>query len=389
MQTLRQRIIRTGRSLLTHIGTARHRAHPQPPQPGPVQGAPPPPAWRAGHTLAEAETAPESSRPRHGRVSVAGRRIVVEDPDESGDFAILKVPEHPLLSVLVDGSPVVGDVVVHQSQRIELVTRRQPGRRSYRLSITPDNLAVIVKAEVEPGLCLHIPHQPPQHIVQLVVEERPVSPTPDHPDVIRQMIDKKGLQGDIDEQAILEITSAAASTERVILRGRPAQLEQPARYEAVTLPVEYDVLLRRKRLQTVPAGATLAHLVPGVPGVPGRDVFGRVIPAHVPTRLPALGQNVVEVGGRVVAVASGRPVVDTERIDVIPELTLEHDIGRNDGVIEFDGHVTIHGSVLEGSILRVRGQLVVHGDVVASTAHAGEGVWGARQHRERRCGGRI
>ncbi|MCL6627830.1 MAG: FapA family protein, partial [Alicyclobacillus shizuokensis] len=102
---------------------------------------------------------------------------------------------------------------------------------------------------------------------------------------------------------------------------------------------------------------------------------GRVITAHVPTRLPALGQNVVEVGGRVVAVASGRPVVDTERIDVIPELTLERDIGRNDGVIEFDGHVTIHGSVLEGSILRVRGQLVVHGDVVASTACAGEGVW--------------
>ncbi|MCL6627714.1 MAG: FapA family protein, partial [Alicyclobacillus shizuokensis] len=271
MQTLRQRIIRTGRSLWTHIGTARHRARSKSPQSRPRQAPEPlPAASQAVHTV-EAKASVPSSRLRHGRVSVVEQRIVVEDPDESGDFATLQVPEHPLLSVLVDGSPVVGDVVVHQSQRIELVTRRQSGRRSYRLSVTPDSLAVIAKAEVESGLCLHIPHQPPQHSLQLVIEERSNPPEPDDPDVIRRMIQERGFQGDMDEQAILEVTSAAASTERVILRGRPAQLEQPARYEAVTLPTEYDVLLRRKRLQTVQAGATLARLVPGVPGVPGRD----------------------------------------------------------------------------------------------------------------------
>jgi hypothetical protein len=313
--------------------------------------------------------------PRHGQVAVIGQRIFVTDPDDSGDFATLFVPDHPLLQVTRDGEPVHGRVAVHAGSRIHLTTSTSPGERRYRLTVTPDKLEVVATVEVTLGLRLRVRDCPPSTAAELVIDEELVPPSPDPEETLLTLLAERGFQGSVDHEAVSALVSADADEERVVLRGRPPQPGRPSRYQPISLDATYDPVLHRRCLATVPMGTTIAILQPGVPGVPGCDVFGRPIPADPPGRLPKLGDGVIEVGGRVIAVRSGQPVIDDDRIDVVPNLVFDRDVGADDGVIEFDGHVAIRGSVLDGSVIRAKGRVEVHGDVLAASVSGGEGVF--------------
>ncbi|MCL6445152.1 MAG: FapA family protein, partial [Alicyclobacillus sp.] len=136
-----------------------------------------------------------------------------------------------------------------------------------------------------------------------------------------------------------------------------------------------DPVHRRMRISTVPLGTTVAILEPEIPGVPGRDVFGREVPCPKHRPLPVLGQGVVDVNGRIVATREGRFLLTKSRIDVVPELLIPHDLSSKDGKIEFDGNVVVLGSVLDGSFINASGSVEVHGSVLCSTVMGEHGVY--------------
>ncbi len=110
-------------------------------------------------------------------------------------------------------------------------------------------------------------------------------------------------------------------------------------------------------IQQVKEGDLLAEKVPLVEEVPGKDVFGQMIPvdkaqdAHLLT-----GENtkVSEDGLKLSAKTGGRPALAKDgRISVYPELRIEGDVGLETGHIQFNGHINVRGIIQEG--FRVKG----------------------------------
>ncbi|MCL6549062.1 MAG: FapA family protein, partial [Alicyclobacillus sp.] len=149
----------------------------------------------------------------------------------------------------------------------------------------------------------------------------------------------------------------------------------PRSYRQVPLPKEYDPLHRRMRVRNVSPGTVVAVAEPELPGTPGQDVFGNtLLPQEADVPQPLLGPGVRDVGGRLVATREGRLVFTPCEIDVRPELVIDHDVRPQDGLIQFHGDVVIHGSVMDGSVVRALGSVTVHGSVYGSTVASEQNI---------------
>jgi uncharacterized protein (DUF342 family) len=109
--------------------------------------------------------------------------------------------------------------------------------------------------------------------------------------------------------------------------------------------------------QQVKEGGLLAEKIPLVKEIPGKDVFGQMIPVDkARDALLLAGENakVSEDGLKIFAKTGGRPaLVKDGRISVYPELRIEGDVGLETGHIQFNGHINVRGIIQEG--FRVKG----------------------------------
>ncbi|RPH86684.1 MAG: DUF342 domain-containing protein [Desulfobacteraceae bacterium] len=110
-------------------------------------------------------------------------------------------------------------------------------------------------------------------------------------------------------------------------------------------------------IQQVKAGDLLAEKVPRINEVPGKDVFGLMMPVDkARDALLLAGENtkVSEDGLKLSAQTAGQPTLAKDgRISVYPELRIEGDVGLETGHIQFSGHINVRGIIQEG--FRVKG----------------------------------
>jgi len=110
-------------------------------------------------------------------------------------------------------------------------------------------------------------------------------------------------------------------------------------------------------IQQVKAGDLLAEKVPLGKEIPGKDVFGQMIPVEkARDALLLAGENtkVSEDGLKLSAQTAGQPTLAKDgRISVYPELRIEGDVGLETGHIQFSGHINVRGIIQEG--FRVKG----------------------------------
>jgi hypothetical protein len=312
---------------------------------------------------------------QHGTVTVLNNQVFVTNPVEVGSFATLAIPDDPRLTVEIDGQKCQGEVIVHANQHIQvsLAQSREPSVR-FSTKVTKNNMAVIGRIEVTPGEEYRLRDIDGVHRAVLEIETKKLFPAPLDTGDIAARLESAGYVGVIDQLAVENISQAKETMECVVLRGIPPVPGRAARYKLVELPKVYDPIRRRMRIATVAMGTIVAIFEPEIPGIPGRDVFGREIPCPVHPSLPALGEGVILVNDRLVAVRSGRLLFTKSRIDVIPQLVIEHDLSSKDGKVEFDGDVVVLGSVLDGSYIKASGSVEVHGGIFGSTVMGERGV---------------
>ncbi|MEN3185152.1 MAG: FapA family protein [Atribacterota bacterium] len=131
------------------------------------------------------------------------------------------------------------------------------------------------------------------------------------------------------------------------------------------------------RVPQVLPGEVLAELLPPEEGVPGKDVFGREVPA--PLGKPAkivVGKN-VELspdGSRAIARAAGRPVVVGKAISVLPLFEVDGNVGVGTGNISFVGSILVRGDVESDFVVEAEGDVEVWGNVEAAKIVAGGNV---------------
>jgi uncharacterized protein len=175
-----------------------------------------------------------------------------------------------------------------------------------------------------------------------------------------------GLIGDDDITALL--TSLEPKAEGwVIARGTPPKTGEDARFKyhfdpgghkAGTVQESGIIDFKDKgEIQQVQEGDLLAEKIPLVKEVPGKDVFGHMIPVDKAQDVQLLaGENtkVSEDGLKIFAKTGGRPaLIKDGRVSVQPELRIEGDVGLETGHIQFNGHIYVRGIIQEG--FRVKG----------------------------------
>ncbi len=130
-------------------------------------------------------------------------------------------------------------------------------------------------------------------------------------------------------------------------------------------PKEMNTIVNVKR------GQRIAQNIPPTPGIPGKDVFGREIPAP-PGKWAAFfagtGVKPVDNNSYLVATSNGKLHIDGDEISVLEVWELDGPVDMSTGHISFWGKLlTIKGSVCSGFRVIAKGDLIVEGNAEDET----------------------
>ncbi|MCY0874893.1 MAG: FapA family protein [Firmicutes bacterium] len=310
----------------------------------------------------------------NGAIAVMDNHLLVKNPDLGGVFATVTIPDDPVLTVMLDGLHCTGQTFVTAEQEVQIDFQQIAPVRRFTYRVSRDAMNVFVRVDVIAGYTYHLRNVSERHHVLLETEGVEVYPDAGDADTIvaELLTTYKGL---VDRSGVERLCQIRESAEIPALRGIHARRSKPARYKPVRLPKVYDPIHRRMRVATVSTGVTVALYEPGIPGVPGVDVFGRAVPVPHNRALQKLGQGVIEVSGQVIAMRNGRFVYTRGLIDVVPELVIPHDLTSKDGKVEFDGDVIVLGTVQDGSFIQATGSVEVHGSIFGAAVFGERGVY--------------
>lgn len=151
------------------------------------------------------------------------------------------------------------------------------------------------------------------------------------------------------------------------------RFETEVHRDFVEEPESQRELFGMLHIPEVHAGDVIAEVVPPEEGIPGRNVFGKEVPAPPgrPAKIRA-GKNVevLEDGKIAIAKVSGRPVVVGKTLSVLPLFEIDGDVGPATGDVRFVGSVVVRGAVRSGFTVEAEGDVEVWESVEAATIRA-------------------
>lgn len=186
------------------------------------------------------------------------------------------------------------------------------------------------------------------------------------------------VYGIAEDSIIKGFLSSAVYREKpfIIAEGRPAE---PGKNGNINFFFDTDYLKvgevtesgeidfkNRGEIPYVNAGTILAEIIQAVPGKNGKDIFGRdLLVSEVKNAFIKCekGVELSDDGRRVIATASGQPKLSFgNRLHVLTEIVIPGDVGYETGHVEFDGNITIKGSVLND--FKVKGSSVTAEEIL-------------------------
>lgn len=129
--------------------------------------------------------------------------------------------------------------------------------------------------------------------------------------------------------------------------------------------------------ENVTAGQTLVTRILPVPGTDGKNVRGRIIKAREGRNYPLPPGRNVEAGpdgNTLIATRSGRVDMVGNRVVVSDVLTISGDVNMGVGNLDFNGDITILGSIITGMQVKASGSIEVRGIVEGATLSAGADI---------------
>jgi uncharacterized protein len=127
-------------------------------------------------------------------------------------------------------------------------------------------------------------------------------------------------------------------------------------------------------ISSISKGDILAKLSPAIPGKPGMDVYGSIIPAKkVMRKVLKHGRNIhlSEDGLTMYSDVSGHAVLTDDKVFVSDTYEVLADVDASTGDIVYEGNVTVQGNVNTGYSITAKGDIIVNGVVEGATLRAG------------------
>lgn len=273
---------------------------------------------------------------------------------------------------------------------IEFIPWREPGELKWELEVRFQGGAVVARVQQKTAgrYVLMTEIHPARHLDLdefLTWEDMPVS---------GEMWDEQRLNDGLAELKIVSGRRQEAWNEILAVRGSgevvvaetvmPVPPQPPVLEDFVGAPQPKEAAESERidffasKIQLVKEGTVLARKKPGIPGMPGTDVFGRQLPTQ-PLRdfQFRLKKNVrlSEDGMEVIAACAGLPV----RLDEITYMVenayvLNKDVDLSTGSIEFTGDVMIGGNVQDGLHIFATGKVEIQGAVSHAEIRAERGL---------------
>jgi uncharacterized protein len=310
---------------------------------------------------------------RDGQACIVQGALRVRDGTHDGQPAVIVIP--PQCVVVVDGYVVTGETTVCSKHSYEVVCEGIEPTTKLEVSESSDGMSVTLTVHLTEGKRFRLADSPWGQRIELRLISEPIPPIPPTPERLDEVFRELGFVGVYDVEAIQELSTTARTLSHVVVRGTQPTSGKAATYRVLTLAYHNDVLHRFRPVNMVQKGTVVAVHVPTVPGVDGTSVRGKNIPAPISAdSLPRLGDGLELVDGQLVATRAGRFVHSRTVFDVIPSLVLDEDVVAKDGFIEFDGDITITGSVMDGSVVRATGLVTVQGGIYGATVVGFGGV---------------
>ncbi|QSO55497.1 EAL domain-containing protein (plasmid) [Alicyclobacillus curvatus] len=312
---------------------------------------------------------------QNGTVQVHHGQIIVNNPKRIGNFATIEIPSDPRVNVIVNSTPSIGRILVQENDNIFVESHNVEPTSRLLTRESPDKMEVIVVRQITPGEQYQLADKEESAHIVLEIKSEAVYPGQLATESIIEVLQSCGYQGTLDESAIEQLCNARETTEVTVLRGKRPIAGTPNSYTEIEQPREYDPLHRRMKTSTVSVGMKVATLTRGTPGVHGYNVFGERLEPPLLGASPTVGPGVVEIGDMLVALRNGRLVFTKNKIDVVPELVIGHNLTSKDGNVDFDGDVIVYGSILDGAYIQSSGTVTVHGSVMCATVMGERGVF--------------
>jgi len=151
---------------------------------------------------------------------------------------------------------------------------------------------------------------------------------------------------------------------------------------------------KQMTVEIVKQGALLATVSDAKKGIEGTDVFGKSIKAKEgDSKVLYAGTNVEKSkdGLQFFAARDGQPVLNKNILNVFALFNIPGDVNFSSGNVQFDGNVTIQGSVLPGFEVKASGDIFVMNSVDSGNLDAGRdikvfgGIFGNAESRVK-CG---
>ncbi|AET70255.1 putative polymerase with PALM domain, HD hydrolase domain and Zn ribbon [Desulfosporosinus orientis DSM 765] len=183
----------------------------------------------------------------------------------------------------------------------------------------------------------------------------------------KEIMDVKGSKEVVVAEATLPIPPVHARLEDFV--GAPQEIcSQEGK--------KIDFLASKVKL--VEKGSVLARKIPGRPGVPGKDVLGKDLPASSFKDFQFRVKKNVSLSAdelEVISACAGQPIRIDERTYMVEHVyVLNQDVDIATGSIEFPGDVFVNGNVQDGLRVFAQGKIEIRGSVSHAEIRAEKGA---------------
>lgn len=341
----------------------------------------------------------ERERGRDGRLWIEDGKLCYEPPADGGSAPRLIIDNR--ITVRYNGQLVQKSL--HLTEGLEgleiiLPDSIEPGVHT-EVSVDKDGLTAHFYWQYIQGVHYRLADHPAANVIQLRLESQVIAPKPLNVEDVALAVQAEGICYGVDLAAATPEALAQPKGSLVVAVGQAPKPPQNAQIDYVfqnRKKVDMDAVridhYEVYGISSVDAGTVLAVKSPPEPGVPGVDVYGRMIPVGQPKDQQLKVGRGVELsrdGTTAKAAIAGLPIIKGNTLEVLPVLELKSDADISTGNINFDGAILIRGNVLEnvkvesrsgavhvgglvsGAVIRSYGSIVVQKNVVASELQAG------------------
>lgn len=305
-----------------------------------------------------------------GTVKVVEGRIVVKDPIEGEEPAIIVKGDH--MSIFVDGVEIRGEYKVFEKNNIEVILEENVSKREIEIDISLDVMEAYARITYTPKnvYALKDTTESNKLNLEVYVVETLKPPKYNEDDLKKELVNNKIVYGILKEnfKDVLE-----SGKKVLIAKGKEAVDGQD---DIININFEDSVDLKEDKegnvdfksigvISNVKKGDIIAERHRGFEGENGFDIRGKVLKfKKVQHKKLTAGQGtIIKEEDKVEAVIDGKPFVKNGTFYVHKVNEISKDVDLSTGNVKFTGDVIVQGNVREGMEVECGGNLTIYKEV--------------------------